>query len=364
MGEFIRASFRGFQSVAAPVRVYDASAPEAGGDPDLQRELRPHLTDRLSPYLNIFHINGDEIAETLRRLHPPLPPTSYSIIWPMWELSRYPEEWAREVARFDEVWVASRHTEASLRAAVSNPISCMPLGIEPRLSRFLGRRYFGISETSFVFLFVFDFLSFIERKNPFAVLEAFRRLTRLRPGSDILLVIKLNNSSRRPMDHQRLMEAIAAIGDRVLIIDRSMSDDEIKNLIRCCDCFVSLHRAEGFGFSLGEAMYFRKPVIATAYSGNMEFMNEANSCLVPSKLVPVPEGSYPSTDGQVWAEPDTAAAVECMVKLSDNPLCGRSLGQAASRHVRTHFSYRSAGLRYMARVAEILSTTRPPRGKP
>jgi glycosyltransferase involved in cell wall biosynthesis len=358
MGELLRVVFRGFKSVGAPIQVHDVYRQDPEMDADLRREFSPYLTDELSPSVNIFCINGNEISEAFRRLRPVVPTGSYNVIWPMWELSRYPDEWAREVVRFHEVWVASRFTEQSIASAVPLTVTRMPLGIAPRLSRPLGRRYFGIPETALIFLFMFDFLSFVERKNPFAVLKAFSRLIRHRPGQDILLVIKLNSSEMRPTDHRRFMDALVDGGDQIKVIDRVMTDDEIRNLIRACDCFVSLHRSEGFGFSLGEAMYFGKPVIATAYSGNMEFMGEDTACLVPYRLVPVPDGSYPHTEDQVWADPDIDAAVDAMARLIDDPPYREALGRAASRHVRKRFSYGAAGLSYAFRLVEIMATSR------
>lgn len=359
MGEHIRAPFRALRSVGARVRVHDVLPHASSDDAELQREIGPHLADALSPSVNIFCINGNQVREVFGCLRPPLPSTSHNIIWPAWELSTYPDDWAREFGPFHEVWVASRFTEAALRAAVSIPVSRMPFGIGPRLARFLGRRHFGIPEAPFVFLFMFDFLSFVERKNPFAVLEAFRRLQRRRPGPAARLVIKLNNSAQRPRDHRRFLDAIAAVPDRVIVIDRVMTDDEIKNLVRCCDCFVSLHRSEGFGFALAEAMYFRKPVIATGYSGNLDFMSADTSALLPYHLVPVPPGTYPYADGQVWAEPDLDAAVDAMLRLLDDPPYRHALGLAASRHVRTHLSYQAVGLRYLARLGDIVAGARP-----
>ena len=276
----------------------------------------------------------------------------------MWELAQYPREWAGELEPFPGGMGRLRLREAALREAVSIPVSRMPLGVEPRVSRFLGRRYFGIPEAAVLFLLKFDFLSGVERTNPFAVLEAFRRLRRLRPAPAVRLVIKVDYGSRRPIEHRRFMDAVAEAGDDVLIIDRPMTEDESRNLLRCCDCFVSLHRAEGVGISLAEAMYFRKPVIATGYSGNLEFMSEDTSCLIPYRLVPVSEGSYPYAEGQLWAEPDIDAAVDAMVRLLDDPAYRRALGEAASRHLRVHFNYRTVGLRYLARVAEIMAPRR------
>ena len=358
MGELLRASCRAFRSVAARIRVYDVYGQGPAIDGDLRKEFDPLLTDRLSPFLNIFCINGNEISDVFNHLRAPLPPTSYNIIRPMWELPRYPREWAGDVGRFQEVWTASRFTEASLRDAVSIPVSRMPVGIEPRFSRTLGRRYFGIPEAPFTFLFAFDFLSFIERKNPFAVLEAFRRLTRLRPRHDVRLVFKLNNSRERPLDHRLFLARVAEASDGIVLIDRGMTDAEIKNLIRCCDCFVSLHRSEGYGVALAEAMYFRKAVVATGYSANLDFMSKENSLLVPYELVAVPAGSYPHADGQVWAEPDIDFAVDAMARLLDDRAYHRRLGEVASRYIRSRFSYRSVGLQYLSRIAEITSATR------
>ena len=102
-------------------------------------------------------------------------------------------------------------------------------------------------------------------------------------------------------------------------------------------------------------MFLGKPVIATGYGGNLDLMNETNSCLVRYKLIDVEEGQYPYAKGQVWAEPDIDHAVDHMLKLMDEPDYGRKLGQIASRHIRTYFSYRAVGLRYKQRLTEILN---------
>ncbi len=145
--------------------------------------------------------------------------------------------------------------------------------------------------------------------------------------------------------------------DRLIIIDKILTDNEMKNLVRCCDCFVSLHRSEGYGRGLAEAMFLGKPVVATGYSGNLDFMDETNSCLVRYSLIDVEEGQYPYAKGQVWAEPDIDHAVYYMLKLLDDRGYGRKLGEIASRHIRTYFSYRAIGLRYKNRLEEILQRT-------
>src|SRR5262249_14120959 len=112
------------------------------------------------------------------------------------------------------------------------------------------------------------------------------------------------------------------------------------------DCLVSLHRSEGFGRFLAEAMWLGRPVIATAYSGNVDFMTSDVSCLVNYRLGPVAPHAYPFWQDPMWADPDLDEAAGCVTRLADDPGSGRRLGARASAHIRTHFSYRAVGLRY------------------
>jgi glycosyltransferase involved in cell wall biosynthesis len=325
----------------------------------LEHELGVHLVQRLSSSINIFHINGDEVEQTLHRIGNRLPSGAYNIIYPTWELSIYPPEWAKQLARFDEIWAPSKFVFDSIRKAVPKPVCHMPLATEVWLTSFLGRRYFGLPEDAYLFLFYFDFRSWIDRKNPFAAVEALEKVCAMRPGENIRLVIKVNrpgDSSPQEAGFPRFMMAIkqSKCADSVVIIDKVLSDNEIKNLVRCCDGFVSLHRSEGYGKGLAEAMFLGKPVVATAYSGNLDFTNQTNSCLVRHRLIDVEERQYPYARGQVWAEPDIDHAVDWMLRLVDQPGYGSKLGQIASRHIRQCFSYRAVGLQYKQRLAEIL----------
>jgi len=154
---------------------------------------------------------------------------------------------------------------------------------------------------------------------------------------------------------------------RTVLIERSLTDDETKNLVLCCDCFVSLHRSEGIGRFLSEAMYLGKPVIATGWSGNMDFMNPDVACLVSYRLVPVRDGEYPFWQDQMWADPAVDEAVGWMVRLIDQPRWGRLLGERASRHIRSQFSCRAIGLHYVDRLREIwdapMNATSPGKGQ-
>lgn len=355
MGEHIRAVFRALKSVNVSVNVRDVYGIK-DGDEDLHREFEPYLKGDLAATLNIFCLNGDEVEPSLSHLQlSELPKRSYNIIYPAWELSKYPSEWAKKINSFDEVWTTSKFTHDSIKASVNIPVCQMPLACEISLNSFLDRRFFGIPESAFVLFFSFDFTSYILRKNPFAVLEAFKQLCNRCPDKDLFLVIKLNNSDARKGDYNKFIASFRDFQNRILIINKLFTDNEIKNLIRCCDCFISLHRSEGYGLGIIAAMYLGKPVVATAYSGNLDYMTPDNSCLVRYTLCNVAENAYPFYQGQVWAEPDISHAVEWLVQLVSNRDFAQERGRNANRHIRTYYSHRAIGLKYLNRITNICS---------
>jgi glycosyltransferase involved in cell wall biosynthesis len=353
-GEDLRSSYRAFRAAGVAPRIVDVYG-GAGSDDYVAAEMRADTQLTSAGGVDLFCINGDEVDAVLAHLGSRRVPARYSVVFPQWELPRYPETWARQLERFDEVWVPSAFIRDAIAPGVSRPVILIPGPTGVRLARFLGRRYFGIPESAYAFLFAFDLRSYYQRKNPFAVVDAFAQLVKTRPSHDLVLVVKIAGASERPEAaeavRQRLRDSTSNLGlGRVIILDRPFSDTETKNLVRRCDCFVSLHRSEGFGRFLAEAMYVGKPVIATAYSGNLEFMNPDVSCLVEFNPVPVLEGDYPFPSGQVWAEPNVEQASAWMRRLVDDPAWGRRLGERASQHVRTWFSYRAIGLAYLDRL--------------
>jgi glycosyltransferase involved in cell wall biosynthesis len=353
MGEHLRCSFRAFRSVGVKIGVRDIYGMKYD-DPDIEKEVERYIVRDFAAEINIFYINANEVEQSLQHLGGSLPSGVYNVIYPMWELSKYPTVWAELLNRFDEVWAASKFTCESISSAVGTPVIHMPIAGEIRLSTFLGRRYFKIPESSFTFLFFFDFTSYLARKNPFAVLQAFEELCKQCPSQDLFLVIKFKGGKAREKDYELFCDYISRYKNRVLVIDKTLTDNEIRNLVRCCDCFVSLHRSEGVGLGLSAAMFLKKPVVATGYSGNLDFMTEENSCLVRYDLCDVPDEAYPFAEGQVWAEPDIAHAVDHMLKLVSDRDYARELGERASRDIRVNFSWRAAGLRYLSRMAEIV----------
>jgi hypothetical protein len=229
-------------------------------------------------------------------------------------------------------------------------IPVQPTPPEPRT-----RADLRLPEDKFLFLFSFDYLSVFDRKNPLAVIEAFRRA--FEPGVGAALVLKCINHDRDPESHAALLEAASGHPD-VEVVDRYMSSSDNNSLTSLCDCYVSLHRAEGFGLVMAEAMWLGKPVIATGYSGNLDFMTPANSLLVDHRLIPIGPGMGPYPAAGEWAEPDVGHAATLMRQLFDDRDAARELGSKAAADIRRTHSPRAAGEIVHRRLESIRGTGR------
>lgn len=354
--QHLRAVWRALATAGIAARIVDMTEVPADDDPELSAEFGPHLTGHPPDGFRLFHLNGDEIG-------PPVLPllrgaddalgASYNIVFPAWELPHYPAEWGEKLDQFDEVWTATRFADDAIRPAVNAPVQYIPNACEPHVTTPLSRAHFGIPEGRFAVLFYFDFWSYTARKNPAAVVETFARVRAARPDAALQLVLKLNHSAHDVPAMAALRADVARFGDRVTLIDATLRDNEAKSLVRCCDCFLSLHRSEGFGRGPAEAMFFGKPVIATGWSGNMDYMRPGTAFPVRYTLVPVGRGAYPFADGQVWAEPDVAHAAELLVGLIDDPAKALAVGTRARTHMLANFSDAVLGARYRARFEAI-----------
>jgi glycosyltransferase involved in cell wall biosynthesis len=348
MGEHIRCTLKALQKVGVSPLLNDVYEIHSSND----YRLGVRETKTFGP-INIFHINGDEVDPVLKHLTYNDDWSGYNIIYPAWELETYPSEWAEKLDGFDEIWAQSKFTYSALKKACTKPIVYLPEPCEVNLDSFLARKNFGIPEAAYIFLFFFDVRSYMSRKNPQGVIEAFKKLVMSRPYSRTKLVLKVSGVELNPTLYLDIELAIKELGDRVILIKKMLTDNEVKNLIRCCDCFISLHRSEGFGRGIGEAMCLGKPVIATAYSGNLDFMDLDCSFGVGYQLVSLKNGDYPHWENQVWADPDIDMAVNIMTKLVDNPGEGIEVGRRAKFHMITNFNYQVIGCRYLERLDHI-----------
>jgi glycosyltransferase involved in cell wall biosynthesis len=238
----------------------------------------------------------------------------------------------------------------------------MPSVVEPEPDANLSRRDFDLPEQSCLYLLNFDASSVIARKNPFGAIDAFRSaFSRDEAGATAHLVIKTMNLARWPEAEFELRRRVARVGG--IVIDEELTSRETASLTMNCDVFVSLHRAEGFGLGMAEAMYFGIPAIATRYSGSEDFLRTSNSCGVGYRMANVrpgdlrfnPHAESVYVPGMRWAEPHIAQATKWMRLLYERPEFRRHLGESAAETIRTKYSSDVAGLAMRARLEEILA---------
>jgi len=358
-GEDLRCGARALNAVGIPFSIVDLDREVGSPDRALEEEFSPHFTQQLGRSANLFFINGDEVAGVSARFPGWKDSGAVQIIIPQWELPGYPSDWMEEIELFDEVWAPSSFVKGALEKGTTTRMVHIPLPVEVKLKCTLPRGYFGLRESAFTFLFFFDFSAYSTRKNPEGALKAFELICDHLESEDLELVIKTNipwEDPRFRKEEQVLLERIndSRHRERIRLINRTLTDHQVKNLIRCCDCFLSLHRSEGFGRGLAEAMALGKPVIGTGYSGNLDFMDGNSAHLVEFNLIEVESGEYPYGEGQVWADPNLQDALEKMIRVVQDRESARWLGQRGSLRIRTSFSYRAVGLQYRDRLREIM----------
>lgn len=337
---------------------------DAVGTPRTSTAISPRLQSRQSvAYADtsrvdrfdtvLLCVNADTTAEAAA-LVPHLVEGRHRIGMWYWEVEDFPAEQHRGFAHLDEVWVATDFVRDAVAPHAPVPVHVLTPPLPQRHDRPLpGRAALGLPDDRAVVLFAFDYLSTAERKHPEGALEAVRRARRrLAPTTTApLLVIKSINADARPAEAERLR--LAAAGDPdVLLLEDYLSGDERDGLVAACDVYLSLHRAEGLGLTLAEAMAWGKPVVATGYSGNLQFMTPENSLLVPWHPVPVPAGSAPYPAGSPWADPDLDAAAEHLVRVLEDPALAQRLGARAAHDIATRHSPAAAGAAMRARLDE------------
>ena len=314
--------------------------------------------------VNLVCVNADQFPSVIERLGPDAMRGRRTVgLWG-WEVEEFPAVFAPAAELVDEVWTYSRHAAAAIRPAIDKPVHVVPLPVVSRRPARRTRAQLGVPD-GFVFLFCFDFFSIPERKNPLGVIEAFCRAfpspSPAGAGGRPQLVVKSINGDKRLADLERLRLRVLDRPD-VHVRDGYLDPAEHLALVGACDAYVSLHRAEGFGYTMAEAMLLAKPVIATGYSGNLEFMDEGNGLLVDYSLVPIGEGSAPYPATSRWADPDLDQAADHMLRLVEDPKTGRRIARQARDDIRTWHSPSARGPLIAARLAALRATA--PVGQP
>ena len=262
--------------------------------------------------INLFHINMHEFTQAFRMIGKRKFNHHYNIAYWLWEMQEFPEEWVSMINVLDEIWTPSEFVSEAIRKVTDKPVRTIPYILEAPYEEKYDRSYFGLPADMFLYLMLFDNNSIAERKNPYGVIEAFKKAYPNK-DDDIGLVVKIGNADDKTI--QNVKKALE--GYNAFYINERLSKIEVNSLIRDVDVYISLHRSEGYGLVLAESMLLGTPTIATNYSANIEFQNKDNSCLVDYTLIPVGKDIYPYKKDYLWAEPDILQASE-YIKLLKN----------------------------------------------
>jgi len=312
VGEWARSTLRVLKAAAVPVATINfrvGNMSRMNEDlPDVERT--PHLHA-----INLFQINADQMAVAYAGLGASLFESRYNIGCWAWELPEFPDAWLPAFDLLDEIWAPSAFCQQALGAKSPVPVIRVPLCVEaPEVVS--DRRRFGLQDDEIAFLAMCDVLSVPERKNPLGVAEAFRRA--FPHGERVRLLLKIGNLEYQPDLKARLAELVRE-DPRIMLLDGYFARPVLWTLMASVDSFVSLHRAEGFGLGMAEAMACGKAVIATGWSGNVDFTRAENALLVDYRITELQRDTGPYRRGQHWAEPDLDMAAQHMRDVASMP---------------------------------------------
>jgi glycosyltransferase involved in cell wall biosynthesis len=349
LGDALRYTAKALVATHVPflVRQFDPKLLASQSNLAMQPYLQPHCDYGI----NCIIINPDMLYRLPTWLSFSEWTSRYNVAYWFWELPNFPNQWQYAIPMVDEIWVNTEFNAKAMRQAHQRVVK-IPFAIEFAMpSTSYDRAYFDLPEQGFAFLVTFDFHSSITRKNPQAAIAAFLQAF-ADPKTPAYLIVKSINGHLHPGEFAQMQEC--AKGDpRIIFIDRHLTTEETRALMQCADCYVSLHRSEGLGLGMAESMYLGKPVIATAYSGNTEFMNEHNACLIDYQEIAVPHNDYPHAQNQVWAQADIAEAASAMQRMVRDEPWRTSLAKQARADMLEHHSFTKMGNAIAKRLSEI-----------
>ena len=353
--------FRAENGLAQGVKMY-ARALEEGGIPHTllntgflgwlpqnDTSFDDRLTQENRYAVNVIHVNPDQWHNACGTFPRSQFDGHYNVGVFLWELETAPTAWETVYPYVDEIWTPSEFIARALRKATDKPVSAIPYCIETPYDETLTRSDFGLEEKDFLVLIVYDSNSYASRKNPGAAIDAFREAFGEKP-EDAKLVIKISNP--QPEDIAFVEERLAP-GSYILMTER-LERRKMNSLIRLCDVFLSLHRSEGFGLVLAEAMSLGTATVATNWSANTEFMPEGTACLVDWKPVPVGSAYQYEQEGLTWADADAHQAAGYLRRLKDEPAYREEIVRAGQAYIREQLSTQKCAERIAARLDEII----------
>jgi glycosyltransferase involved in cell wall biosynthesis len=353
--------FRGEMGIGEAARLLvraadDAQIPHATVmvEGSVHRQQHP-FDDRAAgahPYeINLLCVNADMTPRFARDVGPAFFAGRHTVGYWFWEVDPFPAAMWDGFHHVDEVWTATDYMADILRAVGWRPVYTVPMPVPvPTFSPAITRTRLGLPEDRFLVLAIYDFLSIAPRKNPLGAIAAFTAA--FAPDEGPVLVLKSINGHLRVPELEQVRMAAAGRPD-IIVLDCYFSVEEKNALLGACDCQVSLHRAEGLGLTMAEAMSLGKPVIATGYSGNRHYMTPENSFLVDYAMEPIPAGCLPYPAGGRWAAPDLDHAARLLREVYDRPADALRRARRGQADILDRHGVRTAAAAMTRRIEAI-----------
>ncbi|MEZ5947290.1 MAG: glycosyltransferase family 4 protein [Hyphomonas sp.] len=315
------------------------------GKPSALGLIEAPASERTATGTYIIHANAPEFAIALARLGLTEGAPARVIGYWAWELPEAPQAWISRSRLCHEIWVPSEYVANAFRSAHC-PVRVVPHPLVDASATAAADCPLTLPDTAFVALCMLDMRSSFARKNPLGAIAAFRQAFPDDP--DVRLVIKTQHADQYA-DSTRLLREAATGDPRLILVDGVWPRSSVDALIDRADVYVSLHRTEGFGLAIAEMMQRGKPVLATAWSGNLDFMDAGFFGSIPAGLEPVgdPDNIYV---GQVWAAPSIETAADRLAALRSDPGLSHRVGEEGRRIVLSRLGLAA----YRARVEPAL----------
>lgn len=347
LGQSCRLVASALDKTGFPLSIYKYEQLGAEGQGDHSWENR--LSKELPYDVNLIHINPHELGLAFIQQDASVWNYRYNIGYWLWELEEFPDEWIPCFQCLDEIWAPSEFICNAIRKKTTLPVRCMPYYVDVHIGTIYDRKHFGIPEDKFLYLMMYDQSSCMERKNPIGVLNAFKMAFE-KENENVGLVIKINNPT--PESRKQIRSVLDGYTN-VYLIEETLSRDEVNSLTKCVDVVVSLHRAEGFGLVLAEAMLLGTPTVATNWSSNTEFMNENVACMVDYELITIEKDMPPFKAGNRWADANLDQAAGYMKKLYEDKEYYEMIRKNAKEYAEEKLGMDQAAGRMRERLKEI-----------
>lgn len=330
-----------------PINIFELKYPNSSGNIDL--DLQKYVTNQLHYPISIFNLPATEQYRLRYDYGDEIFKSTYNIgYWP-WEFSSFPKEYQFCFDVVDEIWGISKFISESFKSATKKSVFWMPLCIQEKIPT---ETHFQFNHSKvFKFFFNFDFNSSIIRKNPESIIKAFK--IAFPQNANVSLILKCIRGQEDSEQWAKLINVIDK-DERIKIINKDFMKGQYLELMNSCDAYISLHRSEGFGRGMAEAMLLRKPVICTNYSGNKDYCNPDTAFLVDYELRKIRVNEYPfAVEGIQWAEPNIIHAAKQLREVVENSSLVKIRITNGYNLIQKKHSIEACSKRYSKRIKEV-----------